>query len=463
MNMLRNTLLLAGLCFALLVRSQDSLNVHLLFHWDPDSIPGSAAFDNQYDDVWGYAQDGSEYAIIGSSLGTHIFDVTDAVNGHQVAFIPGAVQGPMLVHRDMKTYQHYLYIVCDEGIGTLQIVDMQYLPDSVVIVYDSNALFNRAHNIFIDTLNARLYTCGGNTGFGIYSLADPEQPTLLDIPEQNVPWWNSEIGYVHDMYARDNIAYLNDQDAMHIVDLTNANAPTVLGSLTSYPQPGYNHSGWLHDNGWLYVMADETHGQDLKLFDVSDPGDIQFIDTIGVDWAPTSIPHNPLINGNMLHVSYYYDGYWLWDVSDPSNSQVIGYYDTYTGPNGNSYKGAWGVYPFLPSGHVLVSDMQGGLFVFDIDQAVAVRDHGGELPQVRTWPNPTTGTLHVAPLFATNGHATITVLDVDGRTVLQEAPPDLDQGAWTVGLDDLPAGVYLLVIQCGDRVLHQRVVRTSDR
>ncbi|MEL6942837.1 MAG: T9SS type A sorting domain-containing protein, partial [Bacteroidota bacterium] len=29
----------------------------------------------------------------------------------------------------------------------------------------------------------------------------------------------------------------------------------------------------------------------------------------------------------------------------------------------DNYEGAWGVYPFLPSGNILVSDMQEGLFV----------------------------------------------------------------------------------------------------
>ena len=64
--------------------------------------------DNAYNEVWGYARDGKEYAIIGSTMGTHIFDVTDAVNSHEVVFIPGRVQGPSLIHRDFHDYDQYL-------------------------------------------------------------------------------------------------------------------------------------------------------------------------------------------------------------------------------------------------------------------------------------------------------------------------------------------------------------------
>ena len=41
------------------------------------------------------------------------------------------------------------------------------------------------------------------------------------------------------------------------------------------------------------------------------------------------------------------------------------FYDTYPDPDGRQFRGAWGVYPFLPSGNILVSDMQYGLFVFE--------------------------------------------------------------------------------------------------
>lgn len=423
--------------------AQDSLNVRKLGQWSDPSLPPSDLYDNTYNSVWGYARDGREYGIIGSTMGTHIIDVTVPTQPVQVAFVAGAVQGGQVVHREYKTYHDRLYAVTDEGPGTLQIMDLRQLPDTVITTYDSNALFYRAHSLWIDTANARLYTHGGSSNFAIWSLADPDSPTLLLKPEVSIPWWNN-IGYVHDAYTRDNVTYTNDVDAMHIIDFTNVSSPVLRGSLTSYPQAGYNHSGWLHDNGWLYVMADETHGTDLKLFDVSTPTDIQFIDTVGLDRGPGSIPHNPVFRGDLLHVSWYYDGYVLWSVADPAHAQLLGYYDTHPEPYTFSYRGAWGVYPFLPSGAVLVSDMQRGLYVLDISLALSAAgiDASGK-EQLRTWPNPAVDEVRVQLPNAMHGRVQAELRDVSGR--LERAQTLQANGdAVTVDLRGLAEGLHVL-------------------
>ncbi|MBL4657707.1 MAG: hypothetical protein JKX73_06880, partial [Flavobacteriales bacterium] len=116
------------------VIGQGSLNVTLLYQWNDTSLPSSQAHDNRYNEIWGVAQGGREYAIIGSTMGTHIFDITDPSNVAPPLFIAGAAFGPSIIHRDYHDYNGYLYIVCDEDSGlalsTLQIVDLQYLPDS---------------------------------------------------------------------------------------------------------------------------------------------------------------------------------------------------------------------------------------------------------------------------------------------------------------------------------------------
>jgi hypothetical protein len=40
-----------------------------------------------------------------------------------------------------------------------------------------------------------------------------------------------------------------------------------------------------------------------------------------------------------------------------------GLFDTYPLHDDTQGAGAWGVYPFLPSGNILVSDIQRGLFI----------------------------------------------------------------------------------------------------
>lgn len=450
------TYILLLLCLPLTGAAQDSLNVTCLGRWHVDTLPASWLYDNTYNAVWGYAHDGREYGIIGSTMGTHIIEVTQPAEPLEVAFIPGAVQDGSVVHREYKTYRDRLYAVTDEGPGTLQIIDLRYLPDSAPVIYDSGALFHRAHTLWIDTANARLYTHYGNSDFAIWSLADPDLPTLLLKPEVSVPWWNS-VGGVHDAFTVNHICYTNDVDAMHIIDFTDVSNPLLLGTLDVYPQPGYNHSGWLHENGWLYVMADETHGTDLKLFDVSDPTDIQFIDTIGVEVDVHSIPHNPVFNGDLLHVSYYYDGYWLWNCADPFNSQLLGFYDTSLEPHGMSYKGAWGVYPFLPSGLVLISDMQRGLFVLDISLALKVGSPARE-GNARVWPTMTDDLVNIA--VPGSGPLRMDVLNTSGA-LLERSYSQGQRSSLSLGT--LPDAMYVLRITSNGVTSTQRVIKTSWR
>jgi hypothetical protein len=155
MNRLIKCLIFCLALFPVTLLAQNSLNTSLLFHWQDTTLVGSTAYDNVYNEIWGVYQDGREYAIIGSTDGTHIFDVSDVLNAQQVAYVPGAYQGTGVLHTDVLDEKGYLYIVCDEGPSTLQIVDISTLPDSVSIVYDSDDLFTletESDNVELSTI-----------------------------------------------------------------------------------------------------------------------------------------------------------------------------------------------------------------------------------------------------------------------------------------------------------------------
>ena len=334
----------------------------LLGHWHDETIT-PAFFDNPYHDVWGTLINGKEIGIISSTDGFHFFDLSGANPvAEPSAFIGATAIGSFISHRDFKVYQNYLYAVADEGPSALQIFDMSGLPDSVTQVYESNEFIVTCHNIFIDEDNARLYAVGGN-GFTvrILSLADPENPTLM----RSFPNADLAIPYVHDCYVRDNIAYLNaGSEGLWVVDFTDPNDPQLLGTMTSYPQQGYNHSGWLSDDGQYYYLCDETHGTDIKVVDVSDLSDIHVVATMDAESTPNQIVHNIIIQDDLLYASYYYDGLQVFDISNPLAPRQVAYYDTYDGPNTNYFAGAWGIY-VLPSGRPLISDMNTGFYFFE--------------------------------------------------------------------------------------------------
>jgi len=190
----------------------------LLLNWKDTTV------NLEYNDVWGYVDSlGNEYAIFGNENFTYFLDVTDPLNPVLCDKEPGKSLG--VIHRDYKTYKNYCYGTTDQGNGSLQIFDLQYLPDSVDKVYDSNTFFTTTHTNYIDTSSGRLYLAGANsTGLIVLDIAtNPEQPAFLA---------NSNLGsYVHDVYVKNDTAYCsNGANGLYIYDLTNPAAPQLISS-----------------------------------------------------------------------------------------------------------------------------------------------------------------------------------------------------------------------------------------
>jgi choice-of-anchor B domain-containing protein len=416
------------------------MNMSMLYNWTEEGLPSSAAWGNTYNEVWGHAADGREYAIIGTTMGTQFIDITDPSNPVEVDFVEGSATGPAIVHRDYHNMGEYLYVVCQEGASTLKVVDMSYLPDSVSVIYDSNEFFRGAHNIFIDTLQSRLYACfvvktgvPGYLGLSIFDISNPSQPVLLEELFQNQD--------VHDMFVRDGIAYLNRGTSfgMQIWDF-NELPGTMLGSITEYEGQGYNHSGYLTEDGQYYVMADETHGSPVKMLDVSDPTDIQVLSTVTSGVDELSIAHNQIIHDGVMYSAFYYDGIYAWNIEDPANPVLLGYYDTSTVPHRASFEGAWGVYPFLPSGNILVSDMQSGLWVFGLDGVTGIGESLVSIPEISVWPNPTTDYLS---FNLKELGAEYRIFNIHGQKI---ASGNISQLSTRLDVSNLASGIYTLFV-----------------
>lgn len=363
------------LFIAMGMQAQDSLNMSVLYRFDPDTIPTNGS--REFSECFGYVTcEGAEIAIIGSSARVHFFDVTDPENSYEIDWFSG---GNVTTWRDMATYKDHVYSVCDACTEGLMIFDMSDAPNSVALTSQPTEFFSKSHNIFIDQTNGRLYSMGTDSlGNGLVVLdvdTAPGSPTLLK--NMVLPG-----GYVHDMYVDNNIAYCNHgNNGMYAYDFTDLDNPIVLGTLTDYPESGYNHSSYINADGTTLVLCDETHNRGVKTINIEDPSNMYveqvFRSTLLAPADSASIAHNPLIRGNIAFISYYHDGVQVYDISDPTNVQKIAYYDTEPGNTTyGGFTGNWGVYPFLPSGNILASDMTNGLFVLSLENVDLVEaDH----------------------------------------------------------------------------------------
>lgn len=430
-------------------QAQDFENTILLDSWHNDSIP-MIQYQMRYNEVWGFVQNGEEYGVIGSTLGTHIFRLTADDQLEEVDFVPGAFQG-QVIHRDYHDYEGYLYGVCDQGTSTLQIMDLQYLPDSISLVYNSNEWVTSAHNVFIDSSSAKLYLAGASpTALRLLSIENPTEPEyLFDF---------FEVNYVHDLFVRNDTAWLNcANEGLLIVDFSDPVNSQQLGSLETYPDLGYNHSGWLSEDANTYVFADETTGMRMKVCDVSDLGSIEVNGLFSSGVSENSVPHNLQLLNDTVYVSHYNDGLQVFDISNPAEPQRIAWYDTFSGDESYAFNGAWGVYAFLPSRRILISDRTSGLYLFKLDEPTGISAQQ-EKSNVRIYPNPTHGEITIET--DANDVNAVVLYNFSGQFVAQFGVGDWHPGG-TLMFDwsDLPAGMYVVEIKGNDSVSETKLMK----
>ncbi|MBA4147489.1 MAG: fibronectin type III domain-containing protein [Verrucomicrobia bacterium] len=128
-----------------------------------------------------------------------------------------------------------------------------------------------------------------------------------------------------------------------------------------------SHSSWPTPDGNSLVVCRETTGGEVRIYDISNPA----APTLQSEISPASmgleadLPHNPVIVGNLLFVSWFQKGIQIFDITDRTKPVRIGSYDTYPNPRSANFQGNWGVYPLLGLNKVLLSDIQTGLWVVD--------------------------------------------------------------------------------------------------
>lgn len=438
-----------------------SLNINLLGQWSDPTMTLAHSYNLKYNSVWGYAQNGKEYAILGSAEGTHFIEVTNPGTPVERDFVQGRRMAT--VWREYKTYGKYLYAVSDDAPpNSLQIIDMSYLPDSVHVVYDSNTLIEQSHTVFIEGDKMYLGAAkksGVYYSMAVYSLANPELPVFLRSLNQDYP----SINHVHDMFVRNDTIYASaGYDGLHIYALTSQNQFVEIGSLTSYPGAGYNHSSALTENGRTLIFADEVGPKlPVKSIDVSDLTNITVLDTFRS--GPIGTPHNPFIKGNTHTViAYYKDGVQIFDISNPANCFRTGFFDTDPLDNGSGseYQGCWGAYIDLPSGNILASDMQNGLFVLDATVALTIKPSTAPVPTPVAFPVPFADELNIDFEGKSTDNVAYVLYNISGQKVYENTR-QIQRGFNRISIEtkSLPAGMYILQMNDGKNDHLRKVIK----
>lgn len=438
-----------------------SQNISLLSNWFDSTVVSEPQHGIKYNGVFGWSHpvDGREYAIIGSTAGTYFIEVTNPAQPVMRDYVPG--RRDSCVWREIQTYKNFCYMVSDDALpNSFQIVDLLPLPDSVHVVHDSTNIMSRCHTIFVD--GDKLYGGIPKGPFGSSSMAvfslknNPESPFLLRRLEEDYTGMDA----THDMFVRNDTIYASMSNSGFFVFRfdTLLNKFNMLGSLTTYPFEGYNHSSSLTENGSISIMCDEVPaGLMVKAVDVSDFSDITVSSSFQSNAGAT--PHNPYVVGNdRVVIAYYQDGVQIYDISNPSIPVRSGYFDTRpeigdnNGYPGDPYQGCWGAYTKLPSGNLLASDMQNGLFV--LNASVALGTNPSKISSrflsesFQIFPNPNDGRFQVSIIGIEVKK--VEIINILGEKIFEKLISSKQEKRNLQIEADFPNGIYLLKISGDD-------------
>jgi len=357
-------------------------------------------------DIWGFMDLNSnrEYAIVGYSVGTALYDVSNPEKPREVGF----VDGQATTWRDIKVYQFwnaadrrwnaYAYVTADNASDGLVIIDLSELPQRISRV-DYSSDFAAAHNVYItgtefstglslDGASPILVLAGPNRSdgrFRSYDLSNPRSPIFITAPATPSGQPGGDRLYMHDAAsmrvtdARKDSQCVNagsspycevlfdfNESTVDIWDVTLPANPVRL-SRTPYDNADYVHSGWWSEDKNFMFVQDETDERDrglrttLRAFSITD----LTAPSLAGSWTgpTTAIDHNGFVRGNRYYMSNYARGLTILDISNPAAPTSVGRFDTYPASDSVGFPGAWGTYPFLPSGNILISDIDSGFYV----------------------------------------------------------------------------------------------------
>ena len=409
-------------------------------------------------DLWHHVSDsGREYGIVTTRESVAWVEVTNPVDPFVVhVHDRGATSS---LWGDVKTIGHHAY-VDGEGGGIL-VFDMSSI-DSGVVEYLGDVGVGSAHNLVACPELGILARCGSN--FRLYSVADD--------PAVPIPIGLRADRYVHDAFlaiypdtAPDAehhgrlIGFLNDgfnnggtDTGISIVDFGlpgKIDPAGVLLSRITWPNAGYSHQSFPNDDfRWLYSNDETSNNSTWQCVDISDLDAPVLGETQSN--GKSSNNHNCFFRDGKLFAANYKTGLRVLEA-EGNHLEEVASFDTYPESDSAGYQGCWGVDPFLPSGTIMMSDMQRGLFVVRLEEEPSNFSYPDGLPDL------------------VSSEGTTIRLEVDG-VVPVAASLEYEFGSGGVGVvpgeSTEASNEFILHIpaseQCPDMVSFEVVVETED-
>jgi choice-of-anchor B domain-containing protein len=351
----------------------------LLSHFDLEELAGSGTEGN---DSWGWTdlETNKEYALMAINKGIVFIDITDPANTLILGLLETATVNSSW--RDVKVYGSHAFIVSEAANHGMQVFDLKRLrnvlnPPENFTTDTHFTEFGSAHNIVINEESGYAYIVGASRsstygGGPIFiNIQDPINPVIEG--------GFREGGYSHDAqvityngpdtdYTRKEILIGSNENEVVIADISDKMNPTIISTI-SYSNVKYAHQGWFTEDLKYFILGDELDelriGNKTRsvIFDFTDlDNPLYHFDYFG---TTNAIDHNGYVKDNIYYQANYTAGVRMIDVSNATNKvfSEVGFFDTYPANNNTAFNGVWNVYPYFPSGNIIISDINNGFFV----------------------------------------------------------------------------------------------------
>jgi hypothetical protein len=147
----------------------------------------------------------------------------------------------------------------------------------------------------------------------------------------------------------------------------------------------------------------------------------------------------------MAIVSSYEDGVYVYDLTNVNSPKVHAFYDTYLKNADGVYTGfhgCWGVWPYLPSGNIIASDISEGLFIMKPRFGVGEKEIKLANAVVEIYPTPAKKLINFK-LLDQNEKFILTVSDTKGSIVNES---EINSINLSISIQHLNPGFYFFKI-----------------
>ncbi len=204
------------------VGAQIALNMELVgqFHRGDSRYSGSLAYiDDQ----------GNEYALLGARTGIAAYSIDGPVTEEL-----GFISGPNSNWREITVIDHHAYVTTEGSSDStgLQVIDLQYLPDSLHLVTTYDLTFTKGHILQRDVYSDAPYIYVNGTeetdGVHILDVSDPANPVEVGLYEPGY--------YIHDCFVKGDLLFgaAFYESRMDILDISDKTNPTLITQIDHF-------------------------------------------------------------------------------------------------------------------------------------------------------------------------------------------------------------------------------------